>query len=103
MCSELINSDGQGDLGPDGMTKRLGNRGDGSITDSGVRNPARTFERPAVALIPRVLQTDGCRRSASTSSTRLPSCAMTIAALMLVVLFPSCGSGLVTSMILGGA
>src|SRR5579864_1052431 len=102
MCAELSNSEGQGDMGPDGRTNRLGNCGDGRITDCGSAYPARTVVSPAPDAIPRALEIDGRRRSASTNSTRLPSCASTIAELMLVVVFPSCGSGLVTSINLGG-
>src|SRR5208282_6717946 len=45
----------------------------------------------------------GRRRSASISNTRTPFCARTTAQLMLVVVFPSCGSALVTMITLGGA
>src|SRR5947207_7222828 len=103
MRAELNNSEGQGGTGPDGSRNRLGNCGEGRITDSGSVFPARTVVSPAPDAMPRVLERDGRRRSASTNSTRLPSCAITIAQLMLVVVFPSCGSGLVTNIILGGA
>src|SRR6266550_5472309 len=103
MCPELNNSEGQGGMGPDGNRNRLGNCGEGRITDSRSAFPARTVVSPAQDAMPRILETDGRRRSASTNSTRLPSCAITIAELMLVVVFPSSGTGLVTNINLGGA
>jgi len=103
MRAELNSSEGQGGTGPDGSRNRLGNCGEGRITDSGAVFPARTVVSPAPDAMPRVLEIDGRRRSASTSSTRLPSCTITIAELILVVVFPSCGSGLVININLGGA
>src|SRR6266550_2379154 len=103
MCAEFNNSEGQGGMGPDGSRNRLGNCGEGRITDSGSVFPAKTVVSPGPGSMPRALEIDGRRRSASTNSPRLPSGAITIAELMLVVVFPSCGSGLVTNINLGGA
>src|ERR1700730_7266046 len=103
MRAELSNSEGEGGMGPDSITNRLGNCGDGRITVSGSAYPARTVVSPSVDAIPRVLEIDGSLRSASTNSTRFPSCASTIAQFILVVVFPSCGNGLVISINLGGA
>src|SRR5438552_12684037 len=52
--------------------------------------------------MPSILLTPGRRKSASTSSTRLPFCAKTIAAFALIVVFPSSGSALVTRRTFGG-
>ncbi len=66
--------------------------------------PVRTLLSPLRGPIPRVLWMLGRLRSASISRTRrMPSWASTIAQLMLVVVFPSCGSALVIMITLGGA
>src|ERR1700694_578013 len=72
------------------------------MTDLGSTSPTRTALSPAPKSIPRLLEMLGRRRSASTSRTRLPSCASTIAELMLVVVLPSSGSGLVNKINWGG-
>src|SRR5207342_3639274 len=63
--------------------------------------PARTLDRPTELEAPRSLCTDGLRRSASTSTTRLPSCAMLRASSVAVVVLPSLGPALVTSRLYG--
>ena len=65
--------------------------------------PVSTLLRPVAGPMPRVLWMLGRRRSASINRTRVPFCASTMAVLMLVVVFPSCGKALVTRMTLGGA
>src|ERR1035438_607642 len=59
--------------------------------------------RPPRDRKPNSLSMPGRRRSASISNTRLPRCAKTSAELALIVVFPSCGKALVTSITLGGA
>src|SRR5579872_7474290 len=58
--------------------------------------------RPALWVIPNMLAIAGSRRSPSTSRTRLPRCASTIAEFALTVVFPSFGKELVTRITRGG-
>src|SRR4051794_19440510 len=102
MRDEQSNSAGCGGVGPAGITNRFAMSVATTpalalaVEANNVLNPAslRRFRARWIA---------GRRMSASTSRTRAPDCASTTAVLMLVVVLPSCGSGLVTTMIFGGA
>ena len=67
------------------------------MTGSSPAEPERRSLNPGVLAIRNSRSSPGLRRSASTSSTRLPCCASTTARFAAVMVFPSPGSGLETS------
>src|SRR5580693_2012832 len=103
MLLEASNSAGFGGGVPAGNIDRLGRIEDRVMVCCKVALPVRTLLSPLRGPIPRVLWMLGRLRSASISRTRTPFCASTTAQLMLVVVFPSCGSALVIMITLGGA
>src|SRR5208282_114523 len=103
MLEDASNSAGFGGGVPAGIMKRLGRMGEVVMVCCMVALPVSTLLRPLRGPMPRVLWTLGRRKSASTSRTRTPFCASTMAVLMLVVVLPSWGRALVTMMTLGGA
>src|SRR6185312_12586302 len=94
---------GCGGGGPAGSTKRFGKMDEVTIKSSGELLPVKTVLRPVRLRSLNVWWMVGRRISPSTSNTLPPFCASTMAVLMLVVVLPSCGSALVTIMILGAA
>src|ERR1039457_1867134 len=103
MTVEPRNSTGGGGIGPDGKIHKFGTCANGTTTASSLSTPLMRVLRPPRDRKPNSLSMPGRRRSASISNTRSPRCAKTSAELALIVVFPSCGKALVTSITFGGA
>src|ERR1700731_2603636 len=103
MTLEPSNSAGCGGIGPAGIIHKFGTRANGTITSSILSTPLITLLTQPRDRKPNSLSMPGRRRSASMSNTRLPRCAKTSAEFALIVVLPSCGKALVTSMTFGGA
>ena len=102
MTVEPSNSAGCGGIGPAGKIHKFGTSGNGTMTSSILSPPLMSVLRPPRDRKPNSLSMPGRRRSASTSNTRPPRCAKTNAEFALIVVLPSCGTALVTSITLGG-
>ena len=103
MSDDARSSAGFGGGVPAGSTNKFGSSGDRVIACCKVALPVSMLLRPLRGPMPRALWTPGRRKSASIKRTFTPFCASTIEQLILVVVFPSCGSALVMRIIFGGA
>ena len=103
MVEEPSSSAGRSCTEPAGIKERFGTSSQERIASIPVVLSSRRALKPGSLGIPNASCRVGLRRSASTSSTRFPCCAMTTAAFTAVVVLPSLGSGLVTSSILRSA
>ena len=99
MCSDWSISAGRLGTGPLGMIRKFSTPGS-RIASQGSTSPASTFDRPTSFDSSKNWWMRGLRRSADTSTTRLPASASTSARLAAVVVLPSPAAGLVIMMVL---
>ena len=102
-CEPKISA-GLGGYGPEDMKSSLplSCRSISWIASEIAAPPANTFVRPGSRFTPKTPCRSPRRRSASINSVLMPCCVSVMARFAAVVDLPSCGSGLVKTMILGG-